>query len=91
MPTDLMILAVEAAEIAGGKEDRPRPVGSGEGRFFAVVGHGVADDYFHGETAEALFSGHPVHAALPRAQDAGGHHAFQGVQCLEIPLMVYSH
>ena len=86
-----MILAIQAAEVAGGKEDRPRPVGSGKGRFFAVMGHGVADDYFRSETAKALFSGHPVDAALPWAQDAGGHHAFQGVQCFEIPLRVYSH
>jgi hypothetical protein len=43
------------------------------------VRHGVADDDIRGKTAEAIFSGHPVDTALPRAKDAGGHHQFHGV------------
>jgi hypothetical protein len=91
MAAYLMILAVQAAEIAGGKEDRSGPAYSGKGRFFAVVRHGLADDYFRGETAEALFSAEAICTALPRTENAWAHHAFQGFQCLEHPSVVYFH
>jgi hypothetical protein len=35
---DIEILAVLALEIAGGKEDRPRPMDSDKRRLFAVMG-----------------------------------------------------
>jgi hypothetical protein len=48
MPADLVILAEQAAEIAGRKKDCSGPAYSGKRRFFAVVRHGFTDDYFRG-------------------------------------------
>jgi hypothetical protein len=75
---DLVILAVDALEVAGGKEDRACPAGSGKRRLFAVVRKHAADDHPGIQTAEPLNPCHTVHPTHPRAEDATSEDSLQG-------------
>jgi hypothetical protein len=67
---DLVILAVDAPEIAGGKEDCTRAPPSLKGRLFAMMGNGRVDDHPCIEPAESLLAGRTVRPAHLRAEDA---------------------
>jgi hypothetical protein len=65
---DLVILAVTASQVAGGKKDGSRPSFPGKGRLLAVVRQNGAYEHFPGEVAESSFTGNSVYPAHPRAE-----------------------
>jgi hypothetical protein len=64
---DLVILAKHTAQIASGEKNGPRPVGPGDGRFFAKVQAGMGYPDTGTDPAKAGLALQPVHPTPARA------------------------
>ena len=69
-PGDLPVLAVDAAQIAAGKENSPAAVPSGDHGLFRVVKSGACRPEHTAFAAEAALSLQPVHMTVPGTQGA---------------------
>ena len=67
---DLPVLAVDAAQIAAGKENSPAAVPSGDHGLFRVVKSGACRPEHTAFAAEAALSLQPVHMTVPGTQGA---------------------
>ena len=70
--TDLMVLTVQAAESATGKENRTGPPFARQRRFLPEMGQGLGHPGLTPLLAEPGLPGQTVHPTFPGAQPAGG-------------------